>query len=112
MAQFRVSFLIDKSRLGDLIEVLTPMRVEELEHKLVVGKDTKTTKVRAGDVPAWQIVAELATDKLQPRAYFTEALRKAGFVNPATGIDQALRKRAVRKATFKGQACLRRGTKS
>lgn len=100
MAKFRIAFAIDKARLGDLIEVLQPFKIEDFEMKLVAGT---ATKVRAGDKPAWQIVAEMATDRAQPRTAFAAALREAGFKSAGTGIDQAVRNRAVRKVSVKGR---------
>jgi hypothetical protein len=102
MAKWQFSFVMDGKHFEHLMEMLVPLKIEDLEHKIVAGTPTK---IRAGDKPAWQIVADMATDKPQPRAAFSGALHKAGFNNTA-GIQQAITKRAVRKISVKGVAHL------
>lgn len=108
MAKWHFEFDVDGKHMEHVMEFLVPLRVENLEFKIVAGTPTR---IRAGDKPAWQIVAEMATDKPQPRAVFTAALRKAGFANNG-GIAQAIEKRAVRKVSVKGVVHLVKGGKS
>lgn len=108
MTKWAVSFIVDGKHFSDTLEVLTPYKVEDLAFKIVAGTPKK---IRAGDKPAWEIVAGLATDKPQPTKVFHEALRKAGFKSTATGIDQAYRNRAVRKLRVKGVLHLVKGAK-
>lgn len=107
MARWQLSFVVDGGRLEPLMELLQPMKVEDFSCKIVAGS---ATRIRAGDKPAWQIVASMATDKPAPRKAFLEALRKAGFNNPS-GINQAIAKRAVRQVSVKGVPHLVKGGK-
>jgi FtsP/CotA-like multicopper oxidase with cupredoxin domain len=102
MAKWQVGFVVDGARFEALMEMLQPMKIEGLEFKIVAGS---AKRIRAGDKPAWEIVANMATDKPQQRGVFVEALRNAGFNNPS-GVNQAIEKRAVRKVVVKGVAHL------
>jgi hypothetical protein len=76
MAKFAVQFIIDGSRLGDMFEVLHPLRIENYEHKLVAGTPTK---IRAGDKTALEMVVMQATEKPMPADFFKQKLVDAGF---------------------------------
>ena len=99
MADWHVSFVVRGAKFEPLMELLVPMGVQDLEYKIVAGTPKK---IRAGDKPAWQVVTEGATDKPQPRAYFIELLKKAGFNNPS-GFNNAVEKRAILVKMVKGE---------
>lgn len=76
MAKFHVQFIIDGSRLGDMFEVLHPLRIEDYQQKMVAGTPTK---VRAGDKTAAEIVLGQASWTPQPASAFAPHLVAAGF---------------------------------
>lgn len=110
MAKFRVSFTIDGKKLGDAMEVLVPLKVEDLSHQIVIGT---ATKIRAGDKPAWQIAAEAADSTPRPIGFFIEKLVRAGFRKEGTynAISKAVANRVLNKQMIKGAAHYKKGSK-
>lgn len=102
MAKFAVSFIVDGSRLGDMFEVLHPLRIENYEQKLVAGTPTK---VRAGDKTALEIVLMHMSAKPQSSDFFRQKLVEAGFgKNTAyTTLRAALLARQVRSRKIDGK---------
>ena len=76
MSKFQIGFIVDSKRLGELLEVLQPYRVEDLDMKLVAGT---AKKVRNGDKPAWQAVADLTDSTPRPMVYFRQKLLASGW---------------------------------
>jgi len=108
MARWQFSFVAEGKHFEHLMEMLVPLKVEDLDFKLVAGT---ATRIRAGDKPAWQIIADMATDKPQPMDTFKVALTRAGFAKNGfySGMDQALKKKAVRKRVIGGKPHFVRG---
>lgn len=105
MARWHFEFDVDGRHMEHIMELLQPLRVENFACKIVAGTPTK---IRAGDKPAWQIVAEMANTKPQPSTVFHEALRKAGFKNAGSAIDQAHRKGVIKKTKRNGELFIAR----
>ena len=78
MSQFSINFIVDAKYLGEVMAALQPYKIEDLGFKLV-AHTSKTP--RAGEKPAWQLAAEIATDasRPQPLKFFTDKLLAAGW---------------------------------
>jgi len=101
MAKWHFEFDVDGSKMEHVMELLIPMKIENLGFKIMAGT---ATKIRAGDKPGWQIVVEAADAEPRRSSFFVEKLVKAGFEKNGgySAIDQAVRKRVLDKVKIKG----------
>jgi hypothetical protein len=101
MSKWHIEFVVDAKNFATLMEMLVPMKVEDLNFKIVAG----TAKhIRPGDQPIWTAVVDLASDKPQPMAHFREGLRRMGVKDGSiyNALNKACENRVVRKVSVKG----------
>jgi hypothetical protein len=101
MAKWFISFVVDKKHVGDILEVLQPYKVEDLNFKIVAGT---ATKIRAGDKPAWELAAGLGAKQLMPLGHFKDKLRAAGVKDGSiyNSLNRAVEQGALRMVKVKG----------
>jgi hypothetical protein len=94
---------VDGKQFATLMEMLVPMKVEDLQFKIVAG----TAKhIRPGDKPVWQMAVDMAPNKPVPIAHFRDALRGVGVKDGSiyNAVHRAVEERGLRRTTIKGVA--------
>lgn len=101
MADWKIEFIVHGKYLDQILEVLQPYKVENLDMKIVAGTPTK---IRKGDQPGWGVVAAASTSTPQRGRYFAGKLKEAGFSNKgiATHLSAALKNGLVKRVKIKG----------
>lgn len=101
MAKWHIECVVKGERFSELMEILIPLKVEDLNFRIVAGTPTR---IRKGDKPAWQCVVEAANAHPQPVKFFTEALGKQGFTKDSIygAVYQAVDKGLLAKKKIKG----------